>query len=546
MRAGLYARVSTKEQADGYSIAAQLHALRALAESRGWEVVGEYVEEGKSARSEDIRRRPQFRAMMDDALSGKLDIVAVHKLDRFSRNLRLTLEYFERLSKAGVTFLSISEQMDFSQPWGKFALSRLGAMAQFYSENLGLETKKGKQERKAQGLYLGLLPFGMMKGETGVPVANPQTLPGLRMAFELAGQGHTDRQIAEALNLHGYRSAGNRGPRPFSKDTVRGLLQNRFYLGSLPDGNGGWIEGKHDGVIEPSLWEEAQRARARNRKAPRTVPRQRTTSSLTGLARCAECGSRLNVLDVVGGRRRIGCRGRDQGLECTQPSCYLDVLEDQIAAYLAAFHIPSDYQKRILEMHSKLTDAYSETEKRQAALRERLGRLRDLYEMGDLGRGEYVTRRDRLQDELGRLVPDGSKPEVLQRLARFLMNVAEAWEAAGQEQRNRLARALFEEVWVKDKKVVAVVPRPELEPFFALRHEGDDKDGLRKVFGNWRPRRASNPRSLVPAPSGRKYASDEEAGDATMDSRPSRGICWRAQSRSDSLYSGVEILWRSH
>ena len=99
------------------------------------------------------RKRPQFKAMMDDALSGKLDIVAVHKLDRFSRNLRLTLEYFERLSKAGVTFLSISEQMDFSQPWGKFALAMLGGLAQFYSENLGLETKKGKAERKAQGLW---------------------------------------------------------------------------------------------------------------------------------------------------------------------------------------------------------------------------------------------------------------------------------------------------------------------------------------------------------------------------------------------------------
>ena len=119
---------------------------------------------------------------------------------------------------------------------------------------------------------------------------------------------------------------------------------------------------------------------------------QRTSSLIRRIFQ--ECGSRLNVLDVVGGRRRIGCRGRDQGLECTQPSCYLDVLEDQVAAYLAAFHIPSDYQQRILEMHSKLTDAYSETEKRQAALAERLTRLRDLYEMGDLQRKEYVTRRD--------------------------------------------------------------------------------------------------------------------------------------------------------
>ncbi len=40
-----------------------------------------------------------------------------------------------------------------------------------------------------------------------------------------------------------------------------------------------------------------------------------------------------------------------------------------------------------------------------------------------------------------------------------------------QEQSNKLARTLFDQVWLKDKAVVAVKPRPELEPFFKLNHE---------------------------------------------------------------------------
>jgi DNA invertase Pin-like site-specific DNA recombinase len=42
--------------------------------------------------------------MITDALAGKFDALVVHKLDRFSRNLRITLEYFDKLSKAGGDF----------------------------------------------------------------------------------------------------------------------------------------------------------------------------------------------------------------------------------------------------------------------------------------------------------------------------------------------------------------------------------------------------------------------------------------------------------
>ncbi len=51
---------------------------------------------------------------------------------------------------------------------------------------------------------------------------------------------------AALLNERGYRTSGNRGRNLFTKDTVRPLLQNRFYLGELPDGNGGWRPGAHE------------------------------------------------------------------------------------------------------------------------------------------------------------------------------------------------------------------------------------------------------------------------------------------------------------
>ncbi|CAA9584681.1 MAG: hypothetical protein AVDCRST_MAG59-5308 [uncultured Thermomicrobiales bacterium] len=53
-------------------------------------------------------------------------------------------------------------------------------------------------------------------------------------------------------------------------------------------------------------------------------------------------------------------------------------------------------------------------------------------------------------------------------LAGFLANVRVAWVAAAPEERNLLAWLPFGWVVVENKTVVAVVPRPELAPFFDL------------------------------------------------------------------------------
>jgi site-specific DNA recombinase len=177
--------------------------------------------------------------------------------------LRVTLETLDRLEKAGVGFVSIAEQMEFTTPIGKVVLATLGAFAQFYSDNLSTETKKGKAERKAQGLYNGLLPFGVKKDSRGIPVPDPQTYPGILLAFEAASKGSSDREVAALLNERGYRTTGNRSSNPFTKDTVRPLLQNRFYLGELPDGTGVWCPGAHDPLLDDDLFLAAQKARHR-------------------------------------------------------------------------------------------------------------------------------------------------------------------------------------------------------------------------------------------------------------------------------------------
>jgi hypothetical protein len=107
-----------------------------------------------------------------------------------------------------------------------------------------------------------------------------------------------------------------------------------------------------------------------------------------------------------------------------------------------------------------------------------LKRAKRLFELGDYTEAEYVARRDDLLRQLESLQPAPNQGDNLKRLAQFLADVPAAWRAATQEQRNKLARTLFDQVWLEDKTVVAVKPRPELEPFFRLNYEDFRKKNI--------------------------------------------------------------------
>ena len=139
--------------------------------------------------------------------------------------------------------------------------------------------------------------------------------------------------------------------------------------------------------------------------------------------------------------------------------------------YMRTFQIPKDYQDRVLEAQLGAEDEHVDYEAQRGKLGRQLSRVKDLYELGDSTRTEYLAKRDSIMTQMESLKPRSMEPGHLDRLAEFLANIPAAWETATQEQRNRLAKALFDQVWLRDKAVVAVKPRLELEPFFALNYQ---------------------------------------------------------------------------
>ncbi len=159
MRVAAYIRVSDTSQVEGHSLDAQLRAIREFCRSRGWELVIIYREEGKSAHTDSILKRPKFRQLLEDCAKGLFDVVVVHTMDRWARNVRVAMDSMSMLGKSGVELKSVTEDLDRSTPLGKFSTTLVMGMAEIFSDVLGTHVKKGVSERAIKGLHLGGIPF---------------------------------------------------------------------------------------------------------------------------------------------------------------------------------------------------------------------------------------------------------------------------------------------------------------------------------------------------------------------------------------------------
>ena len=106
LRCAIYIRVSTAEQRiEGWSLQAQEAGLRALAESKGWKVVGVYADEGKSARKR-LKDRKEIHRLVADVKAGLIDTIVFKELDRWFRNVSDFYKIQDVLDEYGVEWVS--------------------------------------------------------------------------------------------------------------------------------------------------------------------------------------------------------------------------------------------------------------------------------------------------------------------------------------------------------------------------------------------------------------------------------------------------------
>lgn len=280
-----YVRVSTEEQAvNGVSIDAQKEILQAYAVVKGYTDFKIYTDEGFSGKN---LNRPDVQRLLEECRSGKVEAVIVWRLDRLSRSLRDTLETIEDIfMPAGVSLISVTENIDTSTPAGRLMLNILASFAQNEREAIAERVRMAKNSMAKDCKHLGgYVPFGYKVNQQGYYEVDEKTAPIVREIFRMynARMGYT--AILRYLHDQGVKSPqGN----DFKKNSLNYILRNEKYTGTYihnrlapqsvsgkrssrpnPIENQIRIPGGMPAIIDQATWEKTCAIREENKKCGR-------------------------------------------------------------------------------------------------------------------------------------------------------------------------------------------------------------------------------------------------------------------------------------
>ncbi|MBV7336875.1 recombinase family protein [Chloroflexi bacterium TSY] len=383
----------------------------------------------------------------------------------------------------GIKVFSVTEPSeDSDDPSGALTESIMESVADWYSQNLSIETSKGKKERAIQGLHNGSAPFGMKKNDNRILIPDYIELPGLMLAFELYATGdYSDTDIARELNKRGYKT--KRG-RPFSKDTVRDMLQNRTYLGQVKyqkykrnaDGSRSykseveWFDGQHEAVIDEDLFNLCQEVRIKRRNHRLPTPKH-NTYLLRDMVYCYDCCShpptsktfatygKMRPRTQASGHQYYRCRAREQGYNCSQRHVCVERVDEQVINILTQLNPSQHWRQCIAESIDELLN--------EQAHQLRLDEIRSTIERMDLrwdqgfimDKEEFIQQRQHLQETLENLTPVVNDNHG--RGADILANFAIHWAKCGNDliKQMNLLEQIVERVYIQTNRVVAVTLR---------------------------------------------------------------------------------------
>ena len=498
MQIVIWARVSSREQKEGYSIDAQLRACRERAAKHDWTVVREFVcaESAKRGATRNAFNR-MFQWVRQNARREKIDAILSHKLDRVCRNMRDAVRLQELEDDCGVR-LSFVENQFGPGAAGALSFNVMAAVAQYYSDNLRSEVLKGIDEKVRQGWPTGHAPFGYLnvadKEEPIIP--HPERSKTLYRIFELYATGsYTFKTLADRLRDEGHIFRPS--VRRFYRTTLSYILNNRFYIGEITR-NGQVFQGRYRLVVPRPLFEACQDVlHGRNRRSS-----THTHLFNGGILRCGICGFALTSevirrqLKGGGVREHIYYRCGNNHPEPGHPRVRWreDRLEAAIKEDLGRMRLPAEvadwFRKAIQEAFA---DVEALHRKRKAALAKRkteianmLERLLDAYLLGAVEEGPFKAKTGRLKGELAEVEASLAEavaydPEAPQRALAvfdFSQSLVDGWERSNLARKRELLDAVSLNRTVTDVSLVLT----KRKPFDFLAEGPELKDGR----GDWR------------------------------------------------------------
>ncbi len=337
----LYARVSSKEQErEGFSIPAQVKAIREYADKNSFQIAEEFIE----AQTAKASGRQAFNSMISELEKSK-DVKGIlcEKVDRLTRNFLDYVPLDKLVTKHNKELHLIKEGLIMtkdSRSGDKLNFDIRVVLARNYINNLSDEVKKGMREKVAQGGYPHWAPIGYLNSNGDI-IPDPEKAHFIRKIFELYTSGtYSLRDVAHQMYTEGLRT--KYGKRVFPSE-IHHILKNPFYI-SLMRYNGQIHEGKHEQIVSSELFKKVQdmlggRPQDKGNKHK---------FALRGFLTCGECGCKITA-EVQRGHTYYRCT-KSKG-NCNQKYIREEALTEQISEILDDLKL----NKELLDLMLKAT-----------------------------------------------------------------------------------------------------------------------------------------------------------------------------------------------
>lgn len=331
-KAAIYARVSTEEQSENYSLPTQLEGCRLYASRNDFEVIAEFTD-SYTGTSLD---RPKLNEVKK--LAGKIDAVIVYTQDRLGRaealdTWNLIAEFDSKGTQVHTTDRGLVDIRNF---FGQLEMLFRARAAQEESQKIGERSQRGKKARARAGkvVITTVAPYGYnYDSQSGMLVIVEEQARIVRLIFQWyvygdeTGKrlgGHaiarklTEMGVPTKHDIDGYAKT-RKGYGVWGMSSVMKILRHETYAGTWYynrrqtgdtrtqrrwKDKSEWIPVEVPVIIPRDLWELAQTQRIRNTdNASRNTKHQ---YMMRGHMYCGCCGSTF--------RCRSDYRRREEGL----------------------------------------------------------------------------------------------------------------------------------------------------------------------------------------------------------------------------------------
>ena len=436
-----------------------------------------------NGRTGTVFDRPAWNRLMDDVRTGKIQCIVVRDLSRFGRDYVETGSYLEKIFPAlGTRFISVKENFDnftCGNAMESLSVSLQNLVNAMYSRDISKKVSTALRAQMETGRFRNRnLPYGYLWNEDKTAyVVDEEAAAVVRQIFEWKLREVSVYTIVERLKAGGIesperhkrragsRNGGNIQGEGWCPSTIRGILQNRAYIGEMVCGKSEtalykglkkhvtetdkWIvvPDAHPPIVSVSDFEAVER-QMREDSAHRETAMEWSADIRAGMIDlfagkifCADCGKRMYYKrQRICGCKNVTFRGvydcsthvRRGHATCFNHFIRQDALNEKVFnAIRDQLQVALDYEKLLLAMRGgdreasvreKHKAAVASVKLRLNALKKKRAGLYESYVEGILNEEEYAFAKQTYEEQyeaLNRLLD-----EAVERRERFLASIS--------------------------------------------------------------------------------------------------------------------------